>query len=247
VPRPLPPRGTPLQTPFSAPQGAAPLVSTLPVRAAVEAPTSPTGAVTPDNAPRRPLAPANGPHGYPEEWTRGRPLIFVDVETTGLDPYVHETVEVGWYDFATGASGQFIPRHTLANATPQALKVNRYYERYAGKAQDDGSQVKALYDTLLKARLAGANVRFDAGFLSRLFAAYGFRQEPWHFRLLDVQAFAAGVMGTMDAEILGLPDLAVMFGVPINKDVQHSALADVLTTVDVYRALLRIIAHRRGA
>ncbi|MET0702457.1 MAG: 3'-5' exonuclease [Mycobacterium sp.] len=116
-------------------------------------------------------------------------LVFVDVETTGLDSSRHEIVELAWAR-DDGPVEVVYPRHTLRFAEPIALQVNRYHERGLGTVVHGPDDVSGF---LLQARgntLVAANPTFDATFLK---AHFGWA--PWHYRLLDIESYAAGVLG----------------------------------------------------
>lgn len=181
-----------------------------------------------------------------------RQLVVVDVETNGLDPAVHEAVEVAWWNLSTGERGWFIPRHdvsgVLGRAEVRALQVNRYIDRIAGQAQDyDGSQVVRLHDefgdyqedehggAFTQHTLVSANPTFDAAFISKLFDQHLFDVEraPWHHRLFDVEAYAAGVLG-LD-HVPGLREVCELLELPHSPD--HTAEGDVTAAGAAFLAL----------
>jgi hypothetical protein len=157
-------------------------------------------------------------------------FLYLDTETTGLNPGLHEIVEVSW------ALGDAEPKtlvlpHDLMHAEAKALEINRYYERglddvstWATPSQED--QLRAA---LQGAHIAGSNPAFDVAFLK----AAGF--DGWHHRLMDVPLWVAGKLDW--PESLGLAKTAVYFqnrGYKIpNPD--HSAGGDVLTTRAVHK------------
>jgi hypothetical protein len=162
-------------------------------------------------------------------------LVFVDIETTGLDATRHEMIELAWA-VEDGPISVVRPRHTLRFADPKALEVNQYYERDLGDV--------ALWSTplecskfLLDARdntLVAANPAFDASFLH---AHFGFA--PWHYRLFDVEAYAAGVFDWDAPRSLKsirdeLADRKHRMAVP-----DHSGHGDVVVLRQAYRALRR--------
>jgi DNA polymerase III epsilon subunit-like protein len=98
-----------------------------------------------------------------------REIVFVDLETTSLDPQTGEIIEVGMVleDGASEISFKVQPEH-LETADPQALKVNGYT---AAEWQDAESQKYAaiILAEILNGRLvAGQNVKFDLGFIEAL-------------------------------------------------------------------------------
>lgn len=180
-----------------------------------------------------------------------RNVIVVDCETSALRPNMRRNMlsdeaigvwgvatEVAWHDLATGEHGCFVPKHRVhmvrAYGDRQALVVSRYLERLAGVGQDDGTQTDALHERLTGATLAGSNPAFDARFLAALFADQD-DPEPWHHRLLDLSAFAAGRLGLPIDDLPGLAAMCERLGV---EPPDHTAEGDVLATVGCFHQLL---------
>ena len=111
-------------------------------------------------------------------------VVYVDIESTGLDPNVHEITEIGWA--IDGVSDSIVLPHTLATFEQAALDVSQYHSR---ELWDMGrwcmpEDIRDLREKLQGVTLAGCNPHFDAMFLKRLFGG-----EVWHYRLLDVAAW----------------------------------------------------------
>jgi len=174
-----------------------------------------------------------------------RAIVIVDTETDGLDPDRHEPVEVAWLRFREYGAGSFIPPHSLAFADPEALRINRYEERLRGKPWDDRfSAAEALHITLRGNVLAGFNPAFDAAMLGILFRRAGLPVQPWHYRLLDLSAFGAGVLGLHPAHLPGGDRLAQLLDVRIEDRERHTAMGDCQLAADVLSRLLEITAAR---
>lgn len=157
-------------------------------------------------------------------------FLYLDTETTGLDPEVHKLVEVSWALGDDEPTTLVIP-HTLEMANAEALKINRYYERHL----DDTSKWATWRDfaelnaVLEDAHIAGSNPAFDAAFLK----VHGFR--GWHHRLMDVPLWVAGRLNL--PESLGLKRTADLLrgeGYKIPEP-DHSAGGDVLTTRAIHK------------
>lgn len=174
-----------------------------------------------------------------------RPVVCVDVETSGLDPDRDVVVEVGWWNLSTGENGCFVPVHNVAWVLGDpdhevALELNGYRERLADAPQDvDGTALRRLAEQLVGATLAGSNPAFDVAFLGPLLAGGG-HACGWHHRLLDVSAFAAGRLGLAGNQLPGLHALAALLNEQRNLDIpppDHTATGDVWTTGLCLRAL----------
>lgn len=124
-------------------------------------------------------------------------LAFVDVETTGLDAFLHEVWEIAVILRVDGEDTEHVFRikPDLANATPEALRINRFHERTSAPAWrwDDPLDAAAHLNTLLiDAVLIGSNPAFDADMIRNLFARYFDDPTPWHYRTVDVVTLAVG-------------------------------------------------------
>lgn len=175
-----------------------------------------------------------------------RQTIVVDTESNGLDPDIHQAVEIAWWNLDTDERGLFIPHHdvshVLANAEIQALRINRYVDRIADTNVSNSDiyerreATSRLYKQLHGNTLAGSNPAFDAAMLRKLFAsdrAYGPTPAPWHHRLFDLSAYARGVIG-----LKNLPGLAEVCHMLAIDPGDHTAEADVTATGLCFRKLM---------
>jgi ATP-dependent DNA helicase DinG len=167
-----------------------------------------------------------------------RSLVFIDTETTGLLPTRHELVEVAWA-IEDGPVQRLVLPHAFIDPDPVALKVNGYLDRdlYDQTTWATPRQVMDLAEALAGNTLVGANPAFDAGFLSAYFDRNGLVSAPWHYRLLDIQAYGMAVLRL--TEMPGLAELVRLltergFTVP---ESDHTAAADVKATRAVFRLL----------
>ncbi|MFE9812355.1 hypothetical protein [Streptomyces sp. NPDC005548] len=202
--------------------------------------------------------------------TERRPAIcFVDTETTGLNPDVHDVWEIAIIKRCPGGPDwehhwQIRPTelHLAQSADPKALEIGRYYQRMAlpngchyAQLPPDGTPVPVTRTELLEtvtyllknSVMVGSNPAFDAAFLNRLLDA-----SPWHYRTVDIATLAAGyVQGLADATQYpdGTPTaqlpyssrgLSTAVGVePPGPDTAHTALGDARWARDVYDAVTK--------
>lgn len=175
-----------------------------------------------------------------------RQLIVVDVETTGLEER-HVAIEVAAVNVQTGEELYFVPHVTstaLGAADREALQINRYYERGIWAQMDNlaittWAHWDQLRVMLLGNTLGGSNPRFDAPKLMRGINHWADRTkhlpEPWHYRLADLSAYAAGALGLPLTELPGLYKVCELLGVK-NEEV-HSAMGDARATAECFRLL----------
>ena len=172
-------------------------------------------------------------------------LLFVDVETTGLDPTKHELLEVAAR--RTSPDGQTILGEytaklrplNLAAAEPKALEVNKYSEEEWApeKCVARDVVVKELHRIAQNCVLVGHNVSFDEGFLRALFYQANL-QPPWGYHKVDTVALAWPLYVTKpDLEGVSLVKLAKYLELPTQP--VHRAAADVAACHALYMHLMK--------
>jgi DNA polymerase III epsilon subunit-like protein len=165
-------------------------------------------------------------------------LIWIDIETCGLDPDRADLWEIGAVE-EDGTDHLWWVKPDLSVADPGALRVNGFYERTILFRPGDwrlAADVAAEVAHLTAGKmLAGAVPSFDARFLDVFLRRYG-QCPAWSHRLLCVETYAAGRLGAPLP--VSLSDTARTLDVPIPEG-RHSALVDARLARDVYLACLR--------
>jgi DNA polymerase-3 subunit epsilon len=162
--------------------------------------------------------------------SRPKTVCIIDVESSGLQPALHEVVESSFWRLDTGARDTFIPPHTLINADPEALAINRYWERGLDDQTQwdhDGSQLRSFHAALTGCLIVGSNPGFDVDFLTPLFVRSDLSLAPFAYRPLDIGTYAAGVLGRPIGDRVGLTQLCNILGIPAG---DHSSENDVTAT-----------------
>lgn len=171
-----------------------------------------------------------------------RHLIVVDIESTGLDPKKHVPIEIAAINVDSGEVLAFVPYLSLAmlaQADPDALRINRYFERGVYRNalpwHATADMYEALWEFLSGHSVAGANPRFDAAMLVAGYSHFTSSEvsEPWHHRLPDVSSYVAGALGIYPAELPGLHECCERLGV-VN-EAEHSALGDARAAAEYFR------------
>jgi hypothetical protein len=166
-------------------------------------------------------------------------LAYIDTETTGLDPRIHQPWEVCWWLEDQPEPETWMLPHTLEHADQLALAIGGYWDRGACNALPRGHYATASERWVALAlngvTLVGSNPAFDAAMLTRFIGT-----SVWHHRMIDVSNVAM-VVFDLDRPI-GLADCAdrcrdAGYEIP---EPDHTAEGDVRTTRAVYEALREI-------
>lgn len=130
-------------------------------------------------------------------------LAFVDTETTGLDPFLHDAWEIAVILRIDGTDTEhvFHVEPDLTNATPKAVEINRYYERTSAPGWHWNTPADTAYrvfNLLTDAVIVGSNPAFDAAMIRNLIGRHhpipGTNATPWHYRTIDTATLAAGYL-----------------------------------------------------
>ena len=160
-------------------------------------------------------------------------LVFLDLETTGLDMFKHSIWEAAWAVEDGEIKSGFL-YHDLKNADPYALEINGYHSRITPEHDDWHANEESLYNDLKGSTIVAANPAFDAGMLQ-----YRWREQPWHYRLLDIEAYAMPVLGLTRPR--GIAYIAERLEV-VAPD--HTAYNDVYTLRQCFDILTNIYKDR---
>lgn len=171
-----------------------------------------------------------------------KPLAFVDLETTGLDPEHHEIIEFAVVrEDGTYVEFKVKPEH-IETAHPKALEVNGYTPEAWEGAISQEEAAKHLAAWLEDSIIAGQNVKFDIGFLEALAEKTGVRI-PTRYGI-DTVTLAYEHLTPLGLSSLSLKNICEFLGIPPEPD-DHRALNGARAAREVYFTLLRASALKR--
>lgn len=184
------------------------------------------------------------------------PLMFVDFETTGLDPFVDETIQISYLqiEHEDVMKNRFEPDDIktfyIMPLTPQRafLKVNGVcaadingfnVEEWAKKDAFRWIDVNNfIYNTIRESRWVGVNPCFDYRFYTQLCNRHHITAAaPRDYHLLDISSLAYHLYVSGRIENVKLDTIAKHFNLS-RKGKHHKADEDVLLSAQVYRAIL---------
>jgi DNA polymerase III alpha subunit (gram-positive type) len=187
---------------------------------------------------------------------RDHPLLFLDLETTGLDPLEHEILEIAAVlldrDGAEVASfEQKVTPACLDKASLEAIQKNGYTrEKWAdasslGKALDLLTMTFcALPPALGRPLVVGQNVSFDRAFLTEAYRQERRRMfEARYWLDTASMAWAAYVAG--EIETISLVPLAQSMSLDTGQ--AHTAMGDVRMMIPVYQRWIQATRDRFGS
>jgi DNA polymerase III epsilon subunit family exonuclease len=170
-------------------------------------------------------------------------FAFIDIETTGLNLFKHEIIEIGCV--LTTPNLKIIEKFELKikperikDADSIALKVNHYNEKDWEQALGLEKAINIFSKKVKDCIMVGHNVIFDAGFLEYAFNKSKIKN-PMHYHKLDTISIAwAKLHNDPKLEHLSLHEMCARFG--IKNENAHSALSDAYATFELYKKLMEL-------
>lgn len=128
-------------------------------------------------------------------------LVFIDIETTGLEWDKHTAIEIAYVTQEMEVPKVIIPwsydpgdySSPWYAADTKAMEINKFFGRYDNgvkRSSDEG--IAHFLEVVRDSTIVGANIRFDARFIE---STLELEVEPWHYRLWDITSYSAGIFG----------------------------------------------------
>lgn len=165
-------------------------------------------------------------------------FIVVDTETSGLNPEKNAVLQIAAakvtdaFEIVDTFNEYVYPPENLI-LEPGALKATGIDMIAVMSADDEKAVAKRFAEWLEPGQYVGYNAPFDLGFLfalqERVAVSFRYNAEPWHCVLKQARKLLKHLPSRK------LVDVAAYFGIPHEQ--AHDALADVITTVGVWKKL----------
>ncbi len=176
---------------------------------------------------------------------KGKKLAFIDIETTGTNPFKHEILEIGCLIARQNDDGTFEaveefevkvqPEH-IETAEPEALRINGYDESQWLFAHTLEESLKLLNQKLGgSATMIAHNITFDYSFIINAYSRLGM-EDPFFHKYDTLTMALMKFKDEEDMQRLSLRALCERFN--IKNDKAHTALADVRATFEVFKKLM---------
>lgn len=170
-----------------------------------------------------------------------RRLAIADYETTGLDPAIHEIIEVGLVvvDQSTLAVLDELdlkvrPEH-IETASPRALEVNGYDEADWHDAVSLGTAMMRFAELTKDAMLTSHNITFEHKFTDAAFKKLGIA-DPMDYHRPDLFTAALESLRHSGLQGFNLVKVAAFLGIEPEPD-PHRAINGARQALDVYRKI----------
>lgn len=176
-------------------------------------------------------------------------LAFIDTETTGLDPTIHEIIEYAIIkEHPDGHLETYSikakPNH-IETADPKALDVNGYTPEAWQDALTQAEAAQKVGALLEKCVLIGHNVPFDVGFIKETLKREGVPTQRIGTLCVDTMTLAWEHLAPIGLESMSLKGVCEFLGID-PEPAKHEALNGALKDRAVYSRLLRATQGMRN-
>lgn len=165
---------------------------------------------------------------------------IIDLETTGLNPYKHEIIEIGArlfdsdnIDVVIDINIRVKPEHP-ERGEAKAYEVNGYNPVDWAEAESIEAVLKRCNGDFFGRIFMSYNVTFDWGFMAHAYQSLGLR-DPFHYHRLDLMTLAWSAMPP--GSFISLKSACQHFGIEPEPGV-HRALNGAIKGYEVYKKIL---------
>ncbi len=173
-------------------------------------------------------------------------ITFLDTETTGLDLFRHEVIDIAALQLRWNGSNfteisrfeSKIKPDAIENASEVALKINGYTNRKWKEAPHSSTflpVIRAYVNT--SEAVAGQNLVFDYRFINKMFDANEQERPKWP-QYIDTKWMADQLVHDKKLKRSSLDFLCEHYNIPVVGRA-HTAMTDVLRTFELFKTLLK--------
>jgi DNA polymerase-3 subunit epsilon len=162
-------------------------------------------------------------------------IAFIDIETTGLNPNIHEIIEICIITDKEIYHTKIAPER-IDWADERALSINGYRAKDWIDVPSFKHVANKIKTMLEGCTIAGHNVRFDIDFLNESFSQNGFDIHLGH-RSLDTVTLAYEHLYPLGLMSLSLDSIRKFLG--WSSENSHTALKDCNDTKQLFNYLIR--------
>jgi DNA polymerase III epsilon subunit-like protein len=170
-----------------------------------------------------------------------RPILFIDLEMTGLDVEKHEIVEIAAllvrppkFEIENSFYTKVIPTHP-ETGDPKSLKIINYHPKDWTEAIPLKQALEELSQFAPNCFLAGWSVQNEWDFLNH---ALEKENIPYFYKHQLIEVFSLAYVhcyGDQDIKFLNLPNMAHKLGVRLDP---HKPDSDIRATLEIFRKLI---------
>lgn len=173
--------------------------------------------------------------------TNKHKIAFIDTETTGLNPELHEIIEICIITRDEVYHTKIAPER-IHYANLDALRINGYRGKDWAHAPTFKQVAPKIKSILQGCTLAGHNIKFDLEFLNESFSNNGFDFHVGH-RTLDTVTLAYEHLYPLGLMSLSLDSIRRFLGWSLEGN--HTALKDCNDTKRLFEYLIRFGTKER--
>ena len=179
---------------------------------------------------------------------RDRPLCFCDIETTGVEPGVHEVTEIAFKHDKLGSWSTTIQPEHLDRAQPEALQKSRFNTVDWVGAPSFREVAPRITEFVTGATIIGHNfIGFDAPMLMGNYKMCGLTHRGLFRDIIDTMMLARTFLVPQGLKLINMEACRKFFGRPYEG--AHAAWEDCVFAEELYHDIidsLRWYDKRKG-
>ena len=173
--------------------------------------------------------------------------LFVDCETTGLNPRRHEIISICMITYDGGKCidrwAALIHPQNIEAADPKALEINGYCKAAWSGAWEMEDAIQMIAQKMKQHNMCfvGYHPGFDMSFIRVALEQYGYHLK--RLRMIDVMTLVNEHLIPLGLHSMSLDNTRRFLGMPLANN--HTALQDTLDTIYIYNLLSRSTIWQR--